>query len=223
MNQTIDVKQLHPMLHRDHPVCTTEMLAQLYGTDTHNLRMNFKNNRARFEEGKHFVTLKGAELQEFKRQVNNIDLPFAPSKLASHVSLWTERGAARHAKLLDTDKAWEVYEELEDCYFHAKAQAAPQQPAPLTVPLVDHLALAGEAGELRDENAALKAELLDLYRDKTPARRVRVEVVEKVPVAAIELMLRYGVPREEVAAVSGRSRDCLRVHIHHARKAGRLQ
>ncbi|HAG5763006.1 TPA: ORF6N domain-containing protein, partial [Escherichia coli] len=31
--------------------------------------------------------------------------------------LWTERGAARHAKMLETDQAWEVFEKLEDCYF----------------------------------------------------------------------------------------------------------
>ncbi len=32
--------------------------------------------------------------------------------------LWTERGAARHAKMLETDKAWEVFEKLEDNYFN---------------------------------------------------------------------------------------------------------
>lgn len=31
--------------------------------------------------------------------------------------LWTERGAARHAKMLETDQAWDVFEKLEDCYF----------------------------------------------------------------------------------------------------------
>ena len=33
--------------------------------------------------------------------------------------LWTERGAARHAKMLETDQAWEVFEKLEDHYFNA--------------------------------------------------------------------------------------------------------
>lgn len=32
--------------------------------------------------------------------------------------LWTERGAARHAKMLETDQAWEVFEKLEDSYFN---------------------------------------------------------------------------------------------------------
>ncbi|OFV02204.1 hypothetical protein HMPREF3119_04190 [Morganella sp. HMSC11D09] len=39
------------------------------------------------------------------------------NKMASHLILWTERGAARHAKMLDTDRAWDVFEILEDNYF----------------------------------------------------------------------------------------------------------
>ncbi|EFI89744.1 hypothetical protein HMPREF9551_01222 [Escherichia coli MS 196-1] len=38
----------------------------------------------------------------------------------SHLFLWTARGAARHAKILETEKAWEVFEKLEDCYFDRK-------------------------------------------------------------------------------------------------------
>lgn len=100
-------------------------------------------------------------------------------------------------------------------------QAPP--PAELSVPLADHLALAEEAGDLRDEVAALKDELLEVYRERVPARRVVEKVVYKVPVAATVLMLAYGIPRDKVAEVSGRSRGCLRVHIYTARKEGRLQ
>ncbi|ENT3909961.1 P22AR C-terminal domain-containing protein, partial [Escherichia coli] len=43
--------------------------------------------------------------------------------------LWTERGAARHAKMLETDQAWDVFEKLEDCYFSpGKAVQAEQHP-----------------------------------------------------------------------------------------------
>lgn len=92
------------------------------------------------------------------------------------------------------------------------------------------LALVHENDELRDAlseqvaiNGDLKDELLDLYRDRSPARKVVEKLVYQVPVEAIELMVEYGIPRDRIAAVSGRSRTCLRVHIHNARKAGRLQ
>lgn len=39
--------------------------------------------------------------------------------------LWTERGAMRHAKMLESDAAWEVFEEMEDRYF-AATKSRPQ-------------------------------------------------------------------------------------------------
>lgn len=77
--------------------------------------MNFLNNQKRFVEGKHYYKLEGETLKEFKNSLpNDIREPF---KFTSQLILWTDRGAARHAKILDTDEAWEVYEELEDTYF----------------------------------------------------------------------------------------------------------
>lgn len=46
---------------------------------------------------------------------------------AKHLILWTERGAARHAKMLETDQAWEVFEKLEDCYFSQKRPSEKQE------------------------------------------------------------------------------------------------
>ncbi len=34
--------------------------------------------------------------------------------------LWTERGANRHCKILDTDKAWKQFDNLEETYFRVK-------------------------------------------------------------------------------------------------------
>jgi hypothetical protein len=47
--------------------------------------------------------------------MNNINDP--QIKFASVLMLWTKKGTLRHAKILDTDKAWEVFEILEDSYF----------------------------------------------------------------------------------------------------------
>ena len=37
---------------------------------------------------------------------------------ARSLILWTERGAIRHAKLLNTEPSWRVCEKLEDVYFN---------------------------------------------------------------------------------------------------------
>ncbi|HIQ36213.1 MAG TPA: ORF6N domain-containing protein [Acinetobacter venetianus] len=99
------------------PVVTTEMLADFYKTDAKHIQNNYLRNSARFVEGKHFFKLVGDQLKKFK---NLPSLRGLVNKRAPHLTLWTERGAARHAKMLDTDQAWEVFEQLEDCYFIRK-------------------------------------------------------------------------------------------------------
>ncbi|MDC4403554.1 ORF6N domain-containing protein [Acinetobacter baumannii] len=113
----INDKEISIINYKAIPIVTTEMLADFYGTDINNIRQNFSRNIERFVEGKHFYKLEGSELKAFKNSVTNCH---AVKKNARIVNLWTERGAARHAKMLDTDQAWEVFEQLEDCYFHRK-------------------------------------------------------------------------------------------------------
>lgn len=97
------------------PVVTTEMLADFYGADVKNIQNNFLRNTGRFIEGKHFFKIVGQELREFKKSLTLLKMV---SPNARALTLWTERGAARHAKMLDTDQAWDIFEQLEDCYFH---------------------------------------------------------------------------------------------------------
>ena len=125
MATQISVETLSPIAYNQIPVITTELLAQLYGTETVNIKMNFSRNSARFVQGKHFFKLEGNELREFKHRLSlseSVSREVTESysvKIARNVRsliLWTERGAARHAKMLETDQAWEVFEKLEDCY-----------------------------------------------------------------------------------------------------------
>ncbi|PDV53714.1 hypothetical protein BER12_24020, partial [Escherichia coli] len=114
--KTISVESLSIISFSNIPVVTTELLASLYGTEPDYIRKNFNRNSGRFVIGKHYFLLENEELREFKHSMS-----LRPSvKIARNVRsliLWTERGAARHAKMLETDQAWEVFEKLEDCYF----------------------------------------------------------------------------------------------------------
>ena len=101
--------KLVPIEHNGVRVITTELLAQVYETDTNNIKNNFNNHKDNFREGVHYYLLKGDELRAFKREVNNIDL-VAPN--VNQLYLWTERGANRHCKILDTPKAWEQFDNL---------------------------------------------------------------------------------------------------------------
>ena len=110
----ISVENLSPVTYNQIPVITTELLAHLYGTKIKNISDNFLNNTTRFMPGKHYFKIEKNELREFKNRPETIGLV---GKNTRALILWTERGAARHAKMLETDQAWEVFEKLEDCYF----------------------------------------------------------------------------------------------------------
>ncbi|BEP34363.1 hypothetical protein GmRootV59_13370 [Variovorax sp. V59] len=109
--------------YKDQRVCTTQQLAQFYGCDPDSIQKNFERNASRFEEGKHFFKIMGAELRRFKSD-QPTDSRLVP-KRSPHLILWAERGAARHAKMLSTDKAWDVFEQLEDNYFVRVRTRAP--------------------------------------------------------------------------------------------------
>ncbi|EET7419883.1 TPA: ORF6N domain-containing protein [Escherichia coli] len=133
MTTKISVETLSPITHNQIPVITTELLAQLYGTEPVRIRQNHHENKVRFVEGKHFFKVVGNDLKELRVALNysqNLRVTLSnsqnlqPSLRGLQISpktrsliLWTERGAARHAKMLETDQAWEVFEKLEDCYF----------------------------------------------------------------------------------------------------------
>ncbi|EPB0870730.1 ORF6N domain-containing protein [Yersinia enterocolitica] len=122
------IDTLKPILHNQIPVITTELLAQLYGTDVSNIKMNHSRNQTRFEDGKHYFKLVGDDLK-------NLRVTFGYSQISPKTRsliLWTERGAARHAKMLETNQAWEVFEKLEDCYFSQNREH--RLPSPQQIP-----------------------------------------------------------------------------------------
>ncbi|NQF31011.1 ORF6N domain-containing protein [Enterobacter asburiae] len=116
MTTRISAENLSPITHNQIPVITTELLAQLYGTESLRIRNNFSRNKNRFIEGKHYFLVKGEELVSLRVSLRDSQNPIAANVRA--LTLWTERGAARHAKMLETDQAWDVFEKLEDCYFN---------------------------------------------------------------------------------------------------------
>ena len=131
MTTQISVETLSTITHNQIPVITTELLAQLYGAGVKNIQNNYARNAERFIEGKHFFKVAGDALKNL-RVALNYSQNLQPSLRGLQISpkarsliLWTERGAARHAKMLETDQAWDVFEKLEDCYFRQKDPSAP--------------------------------------------------------------------------------------------------
>nr|CRY93946.1 hypothetical protein [uncultured prokaryote] len=110
---------INPIEQGEQRVLTTAQLAEYYETTTKVISDNFNNNIKRYTEGKHFYRLTGEDLKAFKNSSENFGIV---DKRTPLLYLWTEKGALLHAKSLNTDKAWEVYDFLVDTYFRARKQ-----------------------------------------------------------------------------------------------------
>ena len=111
-------------------VLTTKQIAELYGADLNTVRHNFRYNKDKYILGKHYIEVYGEELRRLKTSGE-----FIPSlKYAKSAYLWTEKGALLHAKSLNTDKAWQVYDYLVDFYFRAKEKEPELPPKKEIVP-----------------------------------------------------------------------------------------
>lgn len=106
---------MYPVDYNGVRVLTTEQLAAAYECEPSNIKKNFNSNKDHFKEGRHYFKLEGEDLKSFKNEVTNSDLV---GKNASCLYLWTRRGASRHCKMLGTEKAWEMYDNLEENYFN---------------------------------------------------------------------------------------------------------
>lgn len=151
---TVAARDLQIIEYRGQRVVTTEQLAAGYGTDAENIRRNFNRNKSRFIEGKHYFQITGPELE-------NLRVTFSPAQISNKtrsLTLWTERGAANHAKMLETDQAWSYHEDLVEFYFTQRdAIAAPVQRELSTMEILQ-IAMASEQGRLAAEERAKHAE-----------------------------------------------------------------
>ena len=151
-------------------VLTTQQIADAYETDTKQISYNFNHNKGRYKEGKHYILLTGDDLRAF-REIH--DLPSNINK----VYLWTEKGAFLHAKSLNTDKAWEMYEKLVDFYFATK-QAVNEELSPqmqLLMQMVNTMAEKELADKERDKQIALAQETASKAVETT--ERIKEEII----------------------------------------------
>jgi hypothetical protein len=127
--------QLRPIEHQKQRILTTQQIAEFYETTPRRVSENYNANKARYIEGKHYFCLEGETLEAFKTTFEiqdsleettsqfagksaetTTEFPYS-LKGVNKLYLWTEKGALMHAKSLNTDKAWERYEELVDDYY----------------------------------------------------------------------------------------------------------
>ena len=151
---TVAARDLEIIEYRGQRVVTTEQLAAGYGATEQMITNNFNRNKSRFVEGKHYFKLSGGDVEILRNSFSGLQI----SSKARTLTLWTERGAANHAKILETDQSWEFYDDMAEFYFTRRASIA--TPAtPLTLSRKE-LALMVIEAEERAEAAALETRTL---------------------------------------------------------------
>ncbi|CAM3081351.1 ORF6N domain-containing protein [Lactobacillus bombicola] len=101
-------------------------IAQIHSKEVKAINQAINMNRSRFREGIDLVDLK---------QVNQIDLfselGFTRAQWgnANHIYLLSERGYAKLLKILDDDKAWDIYDQLVDNYFNMRVAIKNNEPS----------------------------------------------------------------------------------------------
>ena len=187
--------KLIPIEHKNQRVLTTQQLADGYGATTDQIKQNYSNNKARYISEIHYFILEGEELKVFKNEVENFDL--APT--VNKIFLWTENGALLHAKSLNTDKAWKVYQHLVDTYFRVK-----ELQKPMTIE--DMIILQAQSvKELKSQVNQLSTQITDMRNGMvdidTPLRTQFNDLVRK---AAKDNGLQYNNLYKEIYTLLGK-------------------
>ncbi|ENM2991302.1 ORF6N domain-containing protein [Salmonella enterica] len=157
----VAARDLQIIEYRGQRVVTSEQMAAGYGTTVDRIRQNFNRNKSRFVEGKHYFQITGGELSAFR-----VSFSDAVNKHTTSLTLWTERGAANHAKMLETDQAWNYHEDLVEFYFTQRdAIALPVSRKELALMVIEAEERA-EAAALENKTLSATVESLEKHFTK---------------------------------------------------------
>lgn len=198
--QSQSVQNLPVIFWQNQAVITTDSLASVYEVDVNNIQANFNNNKARFEEGKHFFKLEGESLREFKKSLTENN---SVSRQVRNLILWTERGTVRHAKMLGTDQAWDVQEKLEQFYFSQKAAAKPVEtaealPPPVQIPLSGTMIVEFVHGEAKSCKPLTKNTWIFDAGNEPGIRKL---VNDYIPAQSLSLLMNAAMERMQAIAL----------------------
>lgn len=107
-------------------VVTDKMVAEIHNTTPREIRKAINRNIVRFKESIDFIDLKqpGDEITTLE-MLDKLGYSKQAITLAENIYLLSERGYAKLIKIMDTDLAWEIHDQLMDEYFHLREEHKP--------------------------------------------------------------------------------------------------
>ena len=137
------IQNLPPVNFANQRVMTYAQVAQGLECSVDQLRSLYRDHKDEFQETVHFFNVSGEALRQLKKDMRNRHVDSPPSKKGAEkinsdstrfalsfgkgakcLKLWTCQGVARLSKLVDTPKAWELFNALENNYFKSAPPVA---------------------------------------------------------------------------------------------------
>ena len=149
-------------------------IATIHGRPVKAINQAINMNRARFKDGIDIIDLKiesgSIKLTEFfnRQQIAN----------SNNIYLLSERGYAKLLKILEDDKAWEIYDELVDNYFNMRYIIQKQDSYMITDPVQRAKRWIEEQEEHQVNLAMDKQETKDV-QDNTPISSKDYQVLSR--------------------------------------------
>lgn len=103
-------------------VVTDKMVAEIHNTTPREIRKSIHRNLNRFKEDVDFIYLKKDGNQITNNLLPTLGYTTMEIAKAEHIYLLSERGYAKLIKIMDTDLAWEIHDQLMDEYFHLREE-----------------------------------------------------------------------------------------------------
>ena len=163
---------------------TDKAIAEIHNTEVRSIRQTIERNINRFKESVDYIDLKQITTSDVFQELDFTKAQIGNSK---HIYLLSERGYAKLIKIMDTDLAWEIHDELIDRYFAMRHELNGATTPKLTVKqeLATIIVLGGSEGikaakqlaEIEAEEAKCKA-MED--RNKMIGATTAVEMIKDV-------------------------------------------
>lgn len=124
-------------------------IALIHSQTNGNINLLINRNRKRFKNGIDIIDLKTND--NFAIVLSKSGFTQNQINASKHIYLLSERGYAKLLKIMDDDKAWDIYDELVDNYFNMRVAIKENKPSLVTQ---ERLAI------MKDNSATKKANIL---------------------------------------------------------------
>lgn len=136
---------------KDKKAMLVKDIANIHKRPLKAINQQIERNRNRFKNGVDIIDLKS--INNFAVTLSDLGFNQNQINASKHIYMLSERGYAKLLKILDDDKAWDIYDELVDNYFNMRQAVKNNEPSLIKK---ERLAIMKDNAATRKANALYK-------------------------------------------------------------------